>query len=108
MRRHTVGKKDGNFGNRLENIVYLELLRRGYTVDLCRIDTKEIAFIARKVDEQIYIQVTYEMPKDSREINNLLLIKDNYKKIIVTGRYFEEKNIRGIPIIYIVDWLLNE
>ncbi|NLJ71001.1 MAG: ATP-binding protein [Clostridiaceae bacterium] len=108
LRRHTVGKKDGNFGNRLENIVFLELLRRGYTVDIGRIDTKEIDFIARKVDEQIYIQVTYEMPKDSREIDNLLLIKDNYKKIIVTGRYFEEKNIRGIPIIYIVDWLLDE
>jgi predicted AAA+ superfamily ATPase len=107
LRRHTLGRKDGNFGNRLENIVFIELLRRGYTVDVGRIDSKEIDFIARKVDEKLYVQVTYEMPESTREIDNLLLVNDNYKKIIVTGRYFEEKMLQGIPIIYIIDWLLG-
>ncbi len=107
LRRHALAGKDGNFGNRLENIVFLELLRRGYRVDVGRLDSKEIDFIARKADERLYLQVTYEMPKDSREIDNLLYINDNYKKIIVTGRYFEEKNIQGIPVIYIIDWLLG-
>jgi predicted AAA+ superfamily ATPase len=108
LRRHTLGKKDGNFGNRQENIVFLELLRRGYTVDVGRIGTKEIDFIARKVDEKLYVQVTYEMPESTREVDNLLLVNDNYRQIIVTGRYFEEKMLHGIPIIYIVDWLLRE
>jgi predicted AAA+ superfamily ATPase len=48
------------------------------------------------------------MPESTREVDNLLLVNDNYKKIIVTGRYFEEKMLQGIPIIYIVDWLLGE
>ncbi len=108
LRRHTLGKKDGNFGNRLENIVFLELLRRGYSVDVGRLDTKEIDFIARKADEKLYVQVTYEMPESTREVDNLLLVNDNYRKIIVTGRYHEEKTLHGIPIIYIVDWLLGE
>ena len=107
LRRHTLGRKDRNFGNRLENIVFLELLRRGYAVDVGRIDKKEIDFIARKVDEKLYVQVTYEMPESTREVDNLLLVNDNYKKIIVTGRYYEEKMLQGIPIIYIVDWLLG-
>ena len=86
LRRHTLGKKDGNYDNRLENVVFLELLRRGYTVDVGRIDTKEIDFIARKVDEKLYVQVTYEMPESTREVDNLLLVNDNYRKIIVSGR----------------------
>ncbi len=104
---HTLGRKDGNFGNRLESIVFIELLRRGYTVDVRRIDSKEIGFIARKVEEKLYVQATYAMSERTREIDNLLLVNDNYKKIIVTGRYFEEKMLQGIPIIYITDWLLG-
>lgn len=107
LRRNAVGRKDGNYGNRLENIVYIELLRRGYRVDIGRLDNKEIDFIARKMDETLYIQVTFQLPQNSRETDNLLTIKDNYKKIIVTGRYDEHQQIEGIPIIYIVDWLLS-
>ena len=107
LRRYAVGQKDGNYGNRLENIVYLELLRRGYSVDIGKYDSKEIDFIARKVDEILYVQVAYELPDNTHETDNLLKIKDNYKKILITGRYTREKEIDGIPIIYIVDWLLE-
>ncbi|EAF4531668.1 ATP-binding protein [Listeria monocytogenes] len=108
LRRNAVGKKDGNYSNRLENIVYIELLRRGYTVDVGKLDSKEIDFIARKLDETLYIQVAYELPNNMHETDNLLNIKDNYKKIVVTGRYYETTQIDGIPIIYIVDWLLSD
>lgn len=107
LRRNAVGRKDGNYSNRLENIVYLELRRRGFTVDIGRMDTKEIDFIARKQDESIYIQVTYDLPQNSHETDNLLNIKDNYQKILVTGRYQELQEIQGIPVYYIVDCLLQ-
>lgn len=107
LRRNAVGRKDGNYSNRLENIVYIELLRRGYTVDVGKLDNKEIDFVARKLDETLYIQVAYELPANMHETDNLLTIKDNYKKIVVTGRYYETTQIDGIPIEYIVDWLLS-
>lgn len=108
LRRNAVGRKDGNYSNRLENIVYIELLRRGYTVDVGKLDTKEIDFVARSLDETLYVQVTYELPNNSHEIDNLLHIKDNYKKIVVTGKYHDIEQIDGIPIVYIADWLLEK
>lgn len=108
LRRNAVGRKDGNYSNRLENIVYIELLRRGYTVDVGKLDTKEIDFVARRLDETLYVQVTYELPNNSHEIDNLLHIKDNYKKIVVTGKYHDIEQIDGIPIVYIADWLLEK
>ena len=108
LRRNAVGRKDGNYSNRLENIVYIELLRRGYTVDVGKLDTKEIDFVARSLDETLYVQVTYELPNNSHETDNLLHIKDNYKKIVVTGKYHDIEQIDGIPIVYIADWLLEK
>ncbi|HHQ1248608.1 TPA: hypothetical protein ACSLAN_000526, partial [Listeria innocua] len=78
------------------------------TVDVGKLDSKEIDFVARKLDETLYIQVAYEFPNNRHETDNLLNIKDNYKKIVVTDRYYETTQIDGIPIIYIVDWLLSE
>ena len=106
LRRYAVGKKDANYSNRLENIVFLELLRRGYTVDVGKLESKEIDFIARKIDEILYVQVTYDIPDNTHEIGNLLKIKDNYRKILITGRYQPEKSIDGVPVIYVVDWLI--
>lgn len=108
LRRNAVGRKDGNYSNRLENIVYIELLRRGYTVDVGKLNKKEIDFVARKLDETLYVQVAYELPDNQHETDNLLHIKDNYKKIVITGRYHDVEQVDGIPIIYIVDWLLTE
>ncbi|MDQ2183523.1 ATP-binding protein [Enterococcus hirae] len=108
LHRNAIGRKDGNYSNRLENIVYIELLKRGYTIDVGRLDNKEIDFIAKKLDETVYIQVTYELPQNNHETDNLLHIKDNYKKIVITGRYYDTTQIDGIHIIYIVDWLLGK
>lgn len=108
LRRNAIGRKDGNYSNRLENIVFIELKRRGYTIDVGRLDNKEIDFVARRLDETLYIQVTYELPNNPHETDNLLNIKDNYKKIVITGRYHDIEQINGIPIIYIVDWLMAE
>ena len=108
LRNHAVSYKDGNFGNRLENIVYLELLRRGYKVDIVRLDDKEIDFIAKKDGVIEYYQVAYQIPNNSHETDNLLMIKDNYKKIVITGRYEGIDYIDGIEIKYIVDWLIEE
>lgn len=86
----------------------LELLQRGYTLDVGRLDSKEIDFIDRKANELLYVQVTYEIPNNSHETDNLLHIRDNYKKIVVTGKYDERKEIDGIEIVYVVDWLLAD
>lgn len=105
LRRYAIGQKDAN---RLENIVFLELLRRGYIVDVGKLDSKEIDFIARKADEILYVQVAYDIPNNTHETDNLLHIRDNYRKILITGRYQPEKEIDGVPVVYVVDWLLNE
>lgn len=108
LRRNAVGRRPGNYGGQLENIVYIELLRRGYTVDVGKMDTVEIDFVARRVDEILYVQVTYELPKNSYETDNLVNIKDNYQKLLITQRYYPDiKEIDGIPVINIVDWLLR-
>jgi len=108
LRRNAVGRRPGNYGGQLENIVYIELLRRGYTVDVGKMDTVEIDFVARRVDELLYVQVTYELPKNSHETDNLVNIKDNYQKLLITQRYYPDvKEIDGIPVVNIVDWLLR-
>ncbi|MDT2598602.1 ATP-binding protein [Enterococcus hulanensis] len=108
MRRNAVGRKDGNYSNRLENVVYMELLRRGFTVAVGRLADKEIDFIAKKLDETMYVQVAYELPNNTHETDNLNNIKDNYKKVLVTGRYYELEQVDGISIQYIADWLLEK
>ncbi|MBU9788178.1 ATP-binding protein [Lentilactobacillus sp. IMAU92037] len=108
LRRNATGRRPGNYGGQLENIVYLELIRRGYTVNVGKLNTKEVDFVARKIDEVLYIQVTYEIPHNTHETDNLLNIKDNYRKLVITQHYYEFKEIDGIPIINIVDWLLED
>lgn len=63
--------------------------------------------MARKDDDILYVQVTYELPDNKHETNNLLKLNDNYQKIVITQKYYEVTQIDGIPIINIVDWLLD-
>lgn len=73
-----------------------------------KLNDKEIDFIATKVNDRKYIQVTYQFPENSdREINNLLQIPNNYRKLVITDRYAGPEMINGIPIINIRDWLLE-
>ncbi len=93
----------------IENIVFLELKRRGYDVYIGKNKDKEIDFIATLRDEKIYIQVCRELPKDSdREIANLLEIKDNYPKMIVTLDDYTSGNVNGIKIVHLANFLLED
>lgn len=93
----------------LENIVYFELRRRGYTVYVGKNATKEIDFIAIRQSERLYVQVTRQIPEHSdREEANLLEIKDNYPKYIVTLDEFACGNIDGIKIVQLADFLLMD
>ena len=92
----------------IENIVYLELRRRGYEVFIGKNQTQEIDFIAQKQDEKIYIQVCVNLPQDStRETDNLLAIKDNYPKYVITLDNLAVGNVNGVQIIHLADFLLQ-
>ena len=93
----------------LENIVYLELKRRGYDVYLGKNDTKEIDFVAIRRDEKIYVQVCVELPTESnRETENLMDIKDHYHKYVVCMDDLAIGNENGIEIVHIADFLLRD
>ena len=110
LRNTTLNKsyKD-NIGHQIENVVYLELLRRGYKVDVGKDGSQEIDFIAKKGNEIEYYQVTQQIPDNSdREIQNLMNISDNYKKTLITANRMDVGEQNGIPIVHIIDWLLEE
>ena len=93
----------------LENIVYLEMRRRGYDVYIGKQDTKEIDFVGIRRDEKIYIQVCAQLPTEStRETDNLMHIKDHYHKYVVCKDPLAVGNDNGIDIVHIADFLLKE
>lgn len=93
----------------LENIVYFELLRRGYDVYIGKNGTKEIDFAAVKRDDRIYVQVCRNLPEESdREIANLLEIRDHYPKYVVTMDELAAGNYNGVKIMRLSDFLLSD
>lgn len=93
----------------IENIVYLELRRRGYEVFIGKNQTQEIDFIAQKQDDKVYVQVCVHLPPEStRETDNLLAIKDNYPKYVVTLDNLAVGNVNGVKIIHLADFLLGK
>lgn len=93
----------------MENVVYFELLRKGYEVYIGKNYTKEIDFVATKRDERIYVQVCRNLPEEStREIDNLLAIKDQYPKYVVTLDEFAVGNIDGVRIVHLAEFLLKD
>ncbi len=93
----------------LENIIYLELKRRGYDVYVGKNGDKEIDFIAKKRDDEIQIQATIKLPDNSnREIENLSAINDFNHKYVVTTNRNDVQNVNGIKVVHIVDFLLME
>lgn len=99
-----------NYGHSIENVVYLELLRRGYKVYVGKCNNKEIDFIASNKEETRYFQVT-ESLKDSntceREISPFYLTNDFYEKTIITTDKTYVTNIKGIKIVNLIDFLLS-
>lgn len=93
----------------IENIVFFELKRRGFDVYIGKNADKEIDFVATSRNDKIYVQVCKELPKESdKQIENLMKIKDNYPKLVVTLDDYACGNINGIKIVHLVDFLLNE
>ena len=93
----------------MENIVFLELKRRGYNVFIGKNNTKEIDFVAERCAEKIYVQVCVQLPENSdREIENLMEIRDHYPKYVVTHNELDVGIENGIKIVHLSDFLLAE
>lgn len=110
IRNYILPRQTYDLGFTIENIVYLELLRRDYIVNVGKVNNYEIDFIAKKDKAYTYFQVTASMIDENtfkREIRPLQNINDNYKKIILTLDRFTPGNYEGIEVINVIDWLLE-
>lgn len=93
----------------LENILYLELRRRGYEVFIGKLGDKEIDFVAERQGDRLYVQACVTIPEDSsRETDNLLAIQDNYPKYVVTLDRLAAGNENGVRIVHLEDFLLAD
>ena len=110
MRYCVLGYNTDSVASSLENIVYLELCRRGYSVNIGKIGDGEIDFVAVRQNEKIYVQVTQEINSEKtekREYARLLEIPDNYPKFVLTTDTFAGGNYEGIKTMHIADFLLS-
>lgn len=110
LRNYLLGYRDGDSGHILENIIYFELLRRGYDVAIGKIDNQEVDFIATKADEKKYVQVTESMNAQEtreRELAPLRKIRDSYEKIVIALESNLTQTQDGIKIIRALDFLLE-
>ena len=108
MRHAVIGYREDDIGGILENIVFLELKRRGYSVNIGKLDDLEIDFIATKAEEKIYIQVAYLLATKEtreREYRPLLMINDNYPKFVLSMDTLLGTDHKGIRIMNIIDFL---
>lgn len=95
----------------LENVVYLELLRRGYKVNIGKFNDFEVDFVAENPNEIIYYQVTQSLANEevrTRELRGLESINDNYEKVILTMDKSINNDYNGIKVINIIDWLVSD
>lgn len=110
LRNYLLGYRDGDSGHILENIIYFELLRRGYDVAIGKIDNQEVDFIATKADEKKYVQVTESMNAPEtreRELAPLRKIRDSYEKIVIALESNLTQTQDEIKIIRALDFLLE-
>ena len=111
LRNYLLGYRDGDSGHILENIIFFELLRRGYDVAIGKIDNQEVDYIATKADEKKYIQVTESMNAPEtreRELAPLRKIRDNYEKVVIALECDIPQTQDGIKIIQATDFLLED
>ena len=110
LRYSVLGYNSDSIASSLENIVYLELCRRGYTVNVGKDGNAEIDFVASRQNEKLYVQVTLKMSSEKtrqREYEHLLKIPDNYPKYVLTTDEFSGGNYKGIETMHIADFLLS-
>ena len=110
LRYSVLGYNSDSVASSLENVVYLELCRRGYTVNVGKSGSGEIDFVAVRQNEKLYVQVTQELHSlktEKREFDRLLEIHDNYPKYVLTTDEFSGGNYEGIKTMHIADFLLS-
>lgn len=110
LRYSVLGYSPDSVSAMLENVIYLELLRRGYEVYVGKLDNTEIDFIAVKQENKVYIQVAQEIGSpetERREYGRLLDIRDNYPKYVLRTDVFAGGNYEGIKTMHIADFLLS-
>ncbi len=110
IRNYLLGFRDRDSGHAIENVVYFELLRRGYDVAIGKIDNQEVDFIATTADDKLYIQVTESMQSEDvrkRELAPLQKIRDNYEKIVLSLEPGLDSSYDGIKSLNLIDWLLD-
>lgn len=111
MRHALLGFREADISGMLENLVFLELRRRGYEVHLGKLGNQEVDFIATRADEKVYIQVAYLLASSEtvkREFTPLLAIKDNYPKYVISMDTIFGSDYEGIKRLYLIDFLLGE
>ena len=111
LRNYLLGFRNRDSGHAIENVVYFELLRRGYDVAIGKIGDAEIDFIAAKADEKLYIQVTESMLSEDvrrRELAPLQKVRDNYEKIVLSLEPGLDSSYDGIKSVNLIDWLLGK
>ena len=110
LRNFLLGFRNRDSGHAIENVIYFELLRRGYDVSIGKIDNQEVDFIATTADDKLYIQVTESMQSEDvrkRELAPLQKIRDNYEKIVLSLEPGLDASYDGIKSLNLVDWLLD-
>lgn len=110
LRNYLLGFRNRDTGHAIENVVYFELLRRGYDVSVGKIDSSEVDFIATTAEEKLYVQVTESMQSEDvrkRELAPLQKIRDNYPKIVLSPDPGPESSFDGIKSLQLTDWLLD-
>ena len=111
LRNYLLDFRHRDSGHAIENVVYFELLRRGYDVAIGKIGNAEVDFIATNADEKKYSQVTESMMSEDvrkRELAPLQGIRDNYEKIVLSLEPGLDASYEGIKSENLIDWLLSE
>ena len=111
LRNIILGFRNTDEGHLLENVVYLELLRRGYRVNIGKTNDYEVDFVAENPNEIKYYQVTQTLATEEikmRELRSLEIIEDNYEKTILTMDKPISNDYNGIKVVNIIDWLLEK
>ena len=111
LRNYLLGFRNRDSGHAIENVVYFELLRRGYDVAIGKVGNAEVDFIATKPDDKVYIQVTESMTSEDvrkRELFPLQKINDNYEKIVLSLEPGMDANYDGIKSLDLIGWLLAD